>query len=204
MSKLGAWLQRPATAWWAGVIWPIIMLIADPIIFKGDFMGDDPAFAPVTPACYSAIFLGMYALAHHLTSKPSSAVIAGVLATATLFATVLGVAMLPMSAFGTLFFGYGLLGLSPFFTALAFSYQARRAFREAPRELRIGRFMLGVVLYVGACGLVQWRVGTDFRVPKLTLLSCAGASHSAFASRLRVRSAALASVRDRAPGAASS
>jgi len=151
-------LQRPATAWWVGIIMPIGMVIADPAIFRGSAAGDGPELGAVMPGCYCAILLGMIALAYHLRARGPSAYLAGVLLAATLFATGLGLVMLPTSILGTLFAGIGVLGLSPFLTALVFGARTRLAFRDAPAEGRLPRFLFGFLLYAGVCALAQWRI----------------------------------------------
>jgi hypothetical protein len=158
MNKLRLWLQRPATAWWFGVIVPIVMVVVDPAIFRGNGIGENGMLAEVMPGCYCAILLGMSALAHRLWRKRGSAFVGGVLAAATLFATVLGVVMLPITALGTFFLGIGIFGLSPFLAALVIGPQARRSYQESTGERRVPRFWLGFVLYAGVCGLAQWRV----------------------------------------------
>jgi len=155
-------LQRPATAWLLGVIMPIGMVIADPAIFRGSGAGDGPEFGAVMPGCYCAILLGMIALACHLRAKGPSAYLAGVLLAATLFAAGLGLVMLPTSILGTLFAGIGVLGLSPFLTALVFGSRTRLAFRDSPTPGRMPRFLLGFLLYVAVCALVQWRVDASW------------------------------------------
>src|SRR6478735_10105913 len=120
--------------------------------------GDGPELGAVMPGCYCAISLGMIALAYHLRARGPSAYLAGVLLAATLFATGLGLVMLPTSILGTLFAGIGVLGLSPFLTALVFGARTRLAFRDAPAEGRLPRFLFGFLLYAGVCSLVQWRI----------------------------------------------
>ena len=169
MSKLRLWLQRPVTAWWFGVIVPIVMVVADPAIFRGNGIGEGGMLGFASPGCYCAILLGMSALAYHLSSKRCSAFVAGALAAATLFATVLGVVMLPITALGTLFLGIGIFGLSPFLAALSIGPQARRAYRESTGERRVPRFLLGFVLYAGVCALAQWRIDSAWLVSATTL-----------------------------------
>jgi hypothetical protein len=169
MSKLKRWLQSPLTAWWAGVIVPPVMVAADPAIFRGNGIGEGGMLGFASPGCYCAILLGMGALAYHLRSKRRSAFVAGVLAAATLFATVLGVVMLPIAILGTLFLGIGLLGLSPFFAALAIGPQARCAYAESAGVQRIPRFWLGFALYAGICAVAQWQIDSAWLRSATTL-----------------------------------
>lgn len=162
MNKLRQWLQRPTTAWWGGVIVPILMLAADPAIFRSAGRGDAAFLFAFMPGCYCAILLGMSTLAYQLWSKRCSAFVSGVLAAATLFATVLGLVMLPITALGTVFLGIGLLGLSPFFAAITIGPQARRAYQESAADRRPLRFWLGFLLYVGICALAQWRIDANW------------------------------------------
>jgi hypothetical protein len=155
MSKLRAWLRHPTTAWRLGVLMPITMVLVDPAVFKGNFIGQGAILGSVRAGCYCAILLGMVALGYHLLAARRSAWVAGALTAATVFATGLGLVLLPASTLGAFWFGIGLLGLSPFFTALVIGNQARCAFRESVSEKRWVHFVLGALLYAGVCGLVQ-------------------------------------------------
>ena len=86
--------------------------------------------------------------------KPT-AVLAGFLAAASTFAFGLGLALLPLSFFGTLVAGIGLLGLSPFPVGVVLARRAREAFRAARRNNRALLAVVGFILFVGVCAGVQ-------------------------------------------------
>ena len=113
-----------------GVIAPIICLIADPVIFKGaSFLAVGGLLAPFKVAAYTAIGLGVAALAIWLTFRPRllahSDFFAGLFLMAQISAFLSAVIILPMSIIGI---GMGgILGLIPFVTAFVFSRQHKQA-----------------------------------------------------------------------------
>jgi len=68
---------------------------------------------------------------------------------------VLGLVLLPFSLLGLLADGVGIFGFSPFLTALALGWQARRVSADTAVAQRSLRFWLGALLYVAGGVLVQ-------------------------------------------------
>lgn len=114
-----------------GVIAPLICLIADPIVFKGgqSFIASGGLLAPFKVAAYSAIGLGVAALAIWLIFRPRllahSDFFAGIFLMAQVSAFLTAVIILPLSIIGI---GIGgILGFIPFVTAFVFSRQRKQA-----------------------------------------------------------------------------
>lgn len=103
----------------AGAVLPVVLLIADPILFKGGDMVVQavlPTWQPFFYALYAASILAL--LAALFAPLPASAArfVSGALFVGFLAALVTGLALLPYSLFGLLI-GVGVLGFAPFLTA---------------------------------------------------------------------------------------
>jgi len=151
------WLDREKTAWVAGVALPIAMVILDPAVFRSQVFGLVPFYGAVKPFGYVAIACGVAAVVRHLLSTGPSAFVAGCLAAGSVFAFGLGLALLPLTFMGTFFFGVGLLGFTPFLSAVVVGRRARMAYREDATRRRSIRFLVGFILFFGVCATVQWR-----------------------------------------------
>lgn len=149
-------------AWAGGIFLPLIMLAADPAVFRGDSIGEGPILAAFAPGCYCAMALGMLALGVQLLARPRSAVLAGVLAGAAGFAALLGLVLLPFSIFGLFVNGIGIFGFSPFLTALAIGWQANSARKNAAAQEHSLRFWLGAFLYFAGSAAVQGLAGPAY------------------------------------------
>lgn len=156
-------LDHAATAWVAGVALPLAMVALDPAVFRSTTFGvGTPILGAWKPLGYVGIFLGMAAVACHLVAQRASAVLAGALAGAALFAVALGLCLLPFSLLGLLFFGLGLLGLTPFVSAVVVAWRARLAFRRAQGRGRLRHAFLGLLLFLGTGVAAQWRATRAF------------------------------------------
>lgn len=151
------WLDREKTAWVAGVALPIAMVILDPAVFRSQVFGLVPIYGAVKPFGYVAIACGVAVVVRHLLSTRPSAFVAGCLAAGSVFAFALGLALLPLTFMGTIFFGVGLLGLTPFLSAVVVGRRARMAYQEDATRRRTIRFLVAFVLFFGVCATVQWR-----------------------------------------------
>jgi hypothetical protein len=88
---------------------------------------------------------------------------AGVFVVGGLFASMLGVLMLPFSIAGLIFFGLGFLGLIPFVAAWVYFRNAIRAYRAAVstfkgKMLVLTVMLIAAILVLGIPVLVQSRV----------------------------------------------
>lgn len=165
---------RPFFDWCFGVIVPVICLIFDPIVFKGEsLVVTGGLFAYWKVFAYTAIGSSILALALWLLRRdrlaPYAAYIAGVFLAAQIASFLLAVILLPFSLIGTLMSGIGLLGFMPFFTAYVFSRQRHIALIVStmhPNRRRstligaLGVVILPLLLQIGTSSYVNSAVRT--------------------------------------------
>ncbi len=96
----------------AGILLPILCLVADPIVFRARSFGS-PLLGNYALLAYFAIGMAFLALALWLLCHRPASVFAGLLGAGAFFALLLGVVLLPFSMLGLFAAGLGLLGLSP-------------------------------------------------------------------------------------------
>ncbi len=141
-----------------GAVIPVVLLHLDLHMLPGVLMdiGGLLPFRPYPPVgalAAIALLLAWYPLRR----RPGwgHALVAGPFAAAALFAGITAILLLPLSLFGALHLGIGLLGLLPFGTAVVFRNNARRAWREARRTLAFGPALALALcaagLFGGAC-----------------------------------------------------
>jgi NADH:ubiquinone oxidoreductase subunit 6 (subunit J) len=156
---LGRFLDRRGTAWGVGVVMPPIMLLLDPVVFRGTF--DQALLGRYRTCCYLAIGIAVSALVVVLTGGKARAYLSGIMAAAAGFGFLLGVAILPFSLIGILVLGIGLLGLSPFLAAAVFARWSWRTLRESAAPYRRISASLGAVTLCAVC------LGTQVTVSRL-------------------------------------
>jgi hypothetical protein len=117
-----------------GVIGPVICLLLDPIVFRGEGY-----LADIATISYISIAIGVVVFTLWIASTSCnpiiSHIIGGILLGGSLVALLFGLVLLPASILGILFWGMGLLGFIPFLTAVAFFEQGRRAIRAHTNSL---------------------------------------------------------------------
>ncbi len=135
-----------------GIVFPLICLIADPIVFRSDGnLGDRGVLADYALFAYLFIGLQAVALAAWLLLGrrlgAGGAWFAGPLAAGAIFAGVVGLAILPLSLIGLLFI-IGILGFTPWLTSFVYLRNALRAYAGAWGVVRPSarRFLAGVGL----------------------------------------------------------
>lgn len=173
-----------------GVLAPIICLIVDPVVFKGAaFLSFGGLLAPVKIAAYSAIGLGVAALALWLVFRPRlikiSGCFAGIFRMAQVVSFLLALVILPFSIIGIGMAGLGLLGLIPFLTAFVFYHQgglARADASKLPHRRRSA--LLGAFAIILIPIMLQWATGRYVSRAVNDLLTNPDAAPSAV-SRLR-------------------
>lgn len=108
------------------------------------------------PFVYVAIGSGTFLLAIWLIANrwitKGRTLFAGAFLGGTIFAFLLGLAMLPFSLIGLLLFGLGALGFMPFLVALVYWRNARMAWAEVETgnsALRLTLVILGFVFVLG-------------------------------------------------------
>ena len=149
-----------------GVIAPLLCVIFDPIVFRGGLLGGGPLFAGYRVFAYTIIFVEITALLMWLVGRRGpvgSRVLGGVLCAGALFSLVIGLALLPFSLFGIMFYGIGLCGFAPFLTLIIYLRNGRRALRHAQAHaLAPGRrpppALLSAVLVLALPAAAQWQV----------------------------------------------
>ncbi len=151
-----------------GIVAPILCLIFDPIVFRGTesyYIIVSPIIPPALRLfSYTAMGLGMATLSLWLafreTARRFSPQIAGVLFVGPIYATILGLVMLPYSALGIFAEGIGCFGFLPFAAAVIYGRNAWRAYRLArtltsdQTYIRLSIFA-GAVLLLGISALAQ-------------------------------------------------
>lgn len=148
LDRTAEWLDRPATAWIAGVIWPLLMVLLDPAVFRSTVFGvGSPILGPIKAFGYVGMAVGIATLIVSIVRQRSRAALAGCLAGGCVLSVGLGIVLLPFSLLGTLFFGVGLLGLSPFLSALVFGRWSHRMLRRALPRHRMLEATAGFLLF---------------------------------------------------------
>ena len=148
-----------------GVIAPLVCLLADPGIFKGEsLLSTGGLFAAIKVFAYLAIGLGVAALAAWLLFRNRlaaySSYLSGVFWIAQVAALLLATVLVPFSILGLAISRVGLLsllGFIPFFTAFVFSRQRKLARSDAsalPHRKRSA--FLGALGVVMIPILLQW------------------------------------------------
>jgi hypothetical protein len=133
-----------------GIVLPIICLWFDPIVFRSPFGGALLGKYAVVGGI--AIGLGFVSLTTWLLLRRSPALFAGLLCGGAIFATLLGIVLLPYSVIGLLAV-IGVLGFSPFATAFVFWRNAVRAYHKAREGISpVLRWMFVIVGLLITCG----------------------------------------------------
>ena len=148
-----------------GILLPVVTLIADPIVFKGGIIGDEPVlgdyqiFAYIISGLELVVLVSWFTLGRHLTSF--SAPIGGILIAGALFSLAVGVLILPYSLLGLIVL-IGAAGFTPFLTAFVYFRTGVRALKAQERNDTFGaRFLLAagaVLLSLGVPWLVSYQL----------------------------------------------
>jgi len=133
----------------AGIIMPVICIWADPFIFKG---AEFPLLKSFHLWGYSQILIGIVGLTLALTGQRKSSYLAGLLFAGGIFSICLGCLLLPFSLFGIRYYGYGLLGFTPFLTGFVFLRNAIRVHKRgtttANRNWRVALCALACMIWL--------------------------------------------------------
>lgn len=150
-----------------GAVIPILLLIFDPVVFRHTGLCVGPVLGGYATFGYLAIGLGSLTLAVWLLAAESrrtlAAPVAGVLLAGALFAGGVGVALVPVSIFGLLTVGIGILGFFPFLTAFVYLRNGVRAlWMAAAIPVKTSRLVIslivGAALVLGIPALAQVQV----------------------------------------------
>ena len=132
-----------------GIALPVLCFVLDPVVFKGWFLEGKGFYGRWQSYAYTVGALEMVALAAWLlraggAGRPPAA-LGGVLFAGGIFSLVVGVAILPLSLLGLIFFLAGVFGFIPFPTAVIY-------LRNGWRAAALGR----------ADGDMSWREAAEF------------------------------------------
>ncbi|HZH31395.1 MAG TPA: hypothetical protein VEY11_11590 [Pyrinomonadaceae bacterium] len=147
-----------------GMILPILCLVFDPIVFRGGEFGP-PMLESYRFFAYGLIAIEIVALGMWLGAGARAGewcgVLGGVMLAGAFFSVGIGLILLPLSLLG-LAFGIGVLGFTPFVTAVIYGRNARRALcagrARMPRAALCVTLALGAAVPFGAPAFAQWRV----------------------------------------------
>lgn len=117
------------------IVLPILLLLADPVIFKASKRGwAEEYLESFAPLAYLLIAfeISVFILWRWKGARLGvwGAPTAGCLYAGGVLAFTIGLVCLPLSLIGTLFMGLGLLGFIPFITGVVYTRNARRAYRQ--------------------------------------------------------------------------
>ncbi len=122
--RAATFFRHPFIAVLLGIVLPLVCLALDPIVFKAGFGA--PMMPTLRIAAYALISLSMASLAAWLSLRRLPSLFCGFLGAGCVFASGLGIILLPMTFMGLLAF-IGILGFSPFLTAAIYWHCARQA-----------------------------------------------------------------------------
>ncbi len=133
---------------WFGVALPVACFVLDPAIFKGGILGRGlleayRLFAYMVSALEIGMFLCWFTFRRDLAEF--AAPFAGVLVAGAIFSMVIGVVLLPLSVFATLFV-IGIAGFTPFFTAFVYLRNGVRAMKAQLNNSTFGlRYLIALL-----------------------------------------------------------
>lgn len=114
-----------------GIILPVLCFVFDPVVFQGWLVGGKGFYGRWQSYAYTVGALEMVALAAWLLMAGGAgrraAALGGVLFAGGVFSLVVGVAILPLSLLGLIFFLAGVFGFIPFPTAIIYLRNGWRA-----------------------------------------------------------------------------
>lgn len=146
-----------------GVFIPILCLSIDPIVFRKSQYGG-PILIQFAAASWTVIIFGIVSLITRLKFQAFPPLLCGVLAGISAYVALLGIVLLPFSLLGILFWGIGVLGLSPLVTAAVFARNAIRAWKAdsfMPRSRSRAGLIVGLCISLQAPWLSQYYVNTQ-------------------------------------------
>jgi len=164
---------------WVGLVLPLVLVGLDPgmVVWRspiwGDFMlpvGGLPLFWRVRLGLVTSLLVGaapLYAARTRILSPGQRAVLGGALVIAGAIPLAVATVLLPLSLIGSLFFGVGLLGLLPFWTAWVWLRIGFEALNAGALGLRAGPFVARAAL--GAACFICAPVGVSLTVHRLSL-----------------------------------
>jgi hypothetical protein len=147
-----------------GMILPALCLIFDPVVFRGSLLGR-PLLGGYQFFAYGLIAIEIIALGMWLALGRRAGewcgVIGGAMFAGAIFSAGIGILLLPLTVIG-LAVGIGILGFTPFVTAVIYWRNARRALKAGgawmSRAALYLTLAMGAVIPFGAPAFAHWRV----------------------------------------------
>lgn len=134
-----------------GVVLPIVAVIFDPYVFRGQGLLSNWAGAG-----YSLILIGICVMSYWLTYPRNSPFFAGIFITCSLLSSAVGIFLLIPSLIGIMFFGIGILGLIPFGTAYVFWKASVLAWNKEPLIIQpVLQYTAGILVLLTAIAACQ-------------------------------------------------
>lgn len=130
-----------------GIILPLMCIRYDPIVFSANFFPTGPILGSYKIVGYGSIGLSMIALTFWLPLRRFPSVFCGFLAAGCLFASVLGIVLLPISLLGLMLI-IGILGFLPFITATTFWHCAAHARELAGNQFKPALAVAAFLLFL--------------------------------------------------------
>ena len=152
-----------------GIVLPLLCFIFDPLVFRGGLLGT-PLMGPLQFLAYTIAFIEIATLSIWLFARERvgaySVAIGGFLYAGALISFLIGVVLLPLTLIGLIFI-VGILGFTPFITAIVFWRNARRAVTlhsgGANRARKLAAFALGMIFVVGMPLMAHLKISRDAR-----------------------------------------
>jgi hypothetical protein len=154
-----------------GLVLPVVCFVFDPVVFQGWLMDGDGFYGHWRSYAYTVSALEVVALAAWLlraggAGRPPAA-LGGVLVAGGLFSFVIGMAILPLSLVGLIFYFAGVFGLIPFPTAIIYLRNGwRAAALNRPNDdltwREAAEFAVGFVFALSAPALTRLWMLFDF------------------------------------------
>lgn len=139
-----------------GIVLPLICLVADPFVFKGELMGNAGLFGSAAIFAYTAVALSMAGLIVWMIFHPKSGFLAGVLLAGKIFSLMVGLVLFPFSLIGLLAV-IGVLGFTPLGTAFVY----HRNFRSARRSMDQKKPASNLTIFSGCVSVILLSIGAQ-------------------------------------------
>jgi hypothetical protein len=142
-----------------GIVAPVLCFVFDPVVFRGTLLGR-PLFAKYQVFVYLVSGLEIFVLATWLLFGArlsfGKEYLSGALLAGAVFCFAIGCLLMPFSLMG-LMLGIGILGFTPFVTAIVYLRNASRARQNSALVggSYVAAVLLGCVLALGAPGLLS-------------------------------------------------
>lgn len=143
--------SREVFDWVFGVVLPTACVYFDPMVFSGEWIGDQGMMESIRPFAYTLSFISILFMAAWLLWGGKlgafNALLAGLFFFGGFVSLMVGIVLIPFSLIG-LFILIGILGFTPLFSALVYLRNARTAFDMARPYFRESSLVSAVLFAV--------------------------------------------------------